>query len=403
METHESDPYQELREKTDKSLEDERDKTDEYLDKKNKAVEKDTSDTISLNRLAADKDRESQRADVDLDTEHQRDVAGIQAPRLDDTSLLQERERSDKALQEERKQEDRARIKERFQRRLIAEALLEKIRKETDSNLLDERVSIDLESEHNSNLLSGEQTSHDLTKSALLTRDQYLAIVSHDLQNPLVAISLGAHLMRRDLSKDPVDTASLLENLKIIEQSASSMDRMISDLLDVERMEHDKLILKPERVDLRDVLQECMDLFAPVVSSKSFSMTFHACPKPIFADLDRDRILQVLSNLIGNSLKFTPNGGAIELSARKQGTTVEISVTDNGPGIPEEKKAQIFDKFSQLKIDDRRGLGLGLFISKLIVEAHKGHILVTSEVGKGSTFRFTLPLIASAFSTAKTG
>ena len=190
METHESDPYQELREKTDKSLEDERDKTDEYLDKKNKAVEKDTSDTISLNRLAADIDRESQRADVDLDTEHRRDEGGNQAPQLDETSLLQERERSDKALQQERKQEDRARIKERFQRRLIAEALLEKIRKETDRNLLDERVSIDLESEHNSSLLSGEQTSHHLTKVALLTRDQYLAIVSHDLQNPLVAISI---------------------------------------------------------------------------------------------------------------------------------------------------------------------------------------------------------------------
>ena len=403
MESNETDPVQELREKTDQSLEDERSKADESLDKKGKRVEEETSDTIRLNRLAADKDRENQRADVDLDTEHRRDEAGSRAPRLDDTSLLQERERSDKALQEERKQEDRARIKERFQRRLIAEALLEKIRKETDSSLLDERVSIDLESEHNSSLLSGEQTSHHLTKVALLTRDQYLAIVSHDLQNPLVAISIGAHLMRRDLSKDPVDIASLLENLQIIEQSASSMDRMISALLDVERMEHDKLVLKPERVELRDVLQECVDLFAPVVSSKSFSMTFHACPEPIFADLDRDRILQVLSNLIGNSLKFTPNGGSIELSARKQGAMVEISVTDNGPGIPEEEKTQIFDKFSQLKIDDRRGLGLGLFISKLIVEAHKGRIWVTSDLGKGSTFSFTLPLVGSASSAAKTG
>jgi signal transduction histidine kinase len=121
-------------------------------------------------------------------------------------------------------------------------------------------------------------------------------------------------------------------------------------------------------------------------------MTIHTVPESIVADLDHDRILQVLSNLIGNSLKFTPNGGTIELSARKQETQVEISVTDNGPGIPEDAKEQIFERFSQLKRNDRRGLGLGLFISKWIVEAHGGHIWVTSEVGKGSTFSFTLPL-----------
>jgi len=99
--------------------------------------------------------------------------------------------------------------------------------------------------------------------------------------------------------------------------------------------------------------------------------------------------------LIGNSLKFTPKGGTIDLSARKQETHVEISVTDNGPGIPEQAKAQIFERFSQLKINDRRGLGLGLFIAKWIVEAHKGRIWVTSEVGKGSRFSFTIPLTIS--------
>jgi chemotaxis family two-component system sensor kinase Cph1 len=103
----------------------------------------------------------------------------------------------------------------------------------------------------------------------------------------------------------------------------------------------------------------------------------------------------VLSNLIGNSLKFTPKGGAIELSARKQETQVEISVTDNGPGISKQTQERIFEKFSQLKMNDRRGLGLGLFIAKWIIDAHKGHIWVTSNVGKGSTFSFTLPLTIS--------
>ena len=121
-----------------------------------------------------------------------------------------------------------------------------------------------------------------------------------------------------------------------------------------------KLRLKPDRVDLRTILQDFVTLFSPIVSSKSFSMTIHPYPEPIFADLDHDRILQVLSNLIGNSLKFTPNGGTIELSVRKQETQVEISVTDNGPGVSKQTQARIFEKFSQMKMNDMRGLGLGL-------------------------------------------
>ncbi len=288
---------------------------------------------------------------------------------------MQEREGSDKSQAVERGEEDRARAEERVQKQLIAEteAFLEKERKNTNSALLEERVHVDLE---------------------LITRDTFLAIVSHDLKNSIVAISIAAGLMRRGLSKD-VDPVSFLKHLGGIEQAAEGMDRMISDLLDVERMAHDQLKLKLENIDCRALLQECVDLFAPIVSSKSFSMTIHTSTEPIFANIDHDRILQVLSNLIGNSLKFTPNGGTIELSVRKQETQVEISVTDNGPGIAEEAQVQTFERFSQLTMNDRRGLGLGLFIAKWIVETHKGRMWVTSELGKGSTFSFTLPLTGS--------
>ena len=291
-----------------------------------------------------------------------------------DSLLTQERERVDEVHTAEREEEDRARTEEQFQKQMIAEALLENERKETDRNLLDERVHADLE---------------------LTTRDQFLTIVSHDLKNSIVAISMVARVIRSGLSKHPVDPAGLLKNLGIIEQTTTGMDRMISDLLDVEQMAHGKLQLKSERFDLLVLLQECVDLFAPIVSGKSFSMTIDTSPQPIFADFDHDRILQVLSNLIGNALKFTPNGGTIGLSARKQETQVEISVIDNGPGIPQQAQAEIFKRFSQLKLNDRRGLGLGLFIAKWIVEAHKGRIWVTSDPGKGSTFSFTLPLSVS--------
>ena len=368
MEANEKESSQELRGKTDKSIEVERDKTDEYLERKTEKVEEKTSERVRSIRLATDKARESQREEVDLDKAkaYQREGA--------EKFLIQERERSDKSQAIERKEEDRARTQERLQKQLIAEALLDNERKRTDSNLLDEREQADLD---------------------LITRDQFLAIVSHDLKNSIVAISIVGSLMRSELSKDTVDAVSLLENLGRIEQAATGMNRIISDLLDVEGMAHGKLQLKPEKVDLRALLQECVDLFAPLVSSKSFSMTIHTSHEPIFAELDHDRILQVLSNLIANSLKFTPNGGTIELSARKQETHVEISVTDNGPGIPEQAHVQIFERFSQLKMNDRRGLGLGLFIAKWIVEAHKGRIWVTSGPGKGSTFSFTLPLTVS--------
>ena len=376
METNEQESSQELRDKTDKTLEDERQKTDEHLEQKTQEVEEKTSEKLRSIRLATDKARESQREEVDLVKDHQREVTGISPTRLDEKLLVQEREGSDKSQAIERGEEDRARTEERVQKQLIAEteALLEKERKNTNSALLEERVHLDLE---------------------LITRDHFLAIVSHDLKNSIVAISIAAGLIRRGLSKDAVDVVSLLKHLGGIEQAAEGMNRMINDLLDVERMAHDQLKLKLDNVDFCALLQECVDLFAPVVSSKSFSMTIHTSTEPIFANVDHDRILQVLSNLIGNSLKFTPNGGTIKLSARKQGTQVEVSVTDNGSGIPEEAQVQIFERFSQLTMNDRRGLGLGLFIAKWIVEAHKGRIWVTSEEGKGSTFSFTLPLTGS--------
>jgi signal transduction histidine kinase len=335
MEAEETEPSQELREKTDQSLEEERKKTDEHLEQQTREIEEKTSEEVRSIQRAAEEPGRSQAV--------------------------------------KREEEDRAWTQERFQKELIAEteALLERERQNTDSSLLEERTHADLE---------------------LITRNQFVAIVSHDLKNSVVAISIRARLIRSRLSKGALDAVGLLEHIGVLEQAAEGMRRMINDLLDVERMAQDKLTLKPERVDLRALLQECMDLFAPIMSSKSFSMTSHVPSEPIFARVDHDRIIQVLSNLIGNSLKFTPDGGAIELSARKRETEVELSVTDNGPGIPEQAKARLFERFSQLEINDRRGLGLGLFIAKWIVEAHGGHIWVTSDVGKGSTFSFTLPL-----------
>ncbi|NWF73143.1 MAG: hypothetical protein HXY51_08930 [Nitrospirae bacterium] len=395
MGTNDTETSPDLREKTDESLKDERGKTDEIIIRKSKKAEDKTIDTIRVNRLAADADRETFRAETAIDEAEDRHAdTGVQPSQLGDERLILERERSDNAQSVERETEDRARENERVEKRLISDAVLERERKETDRNLLEERGRLDLEAAHTSALLTHEKASHGRTKTALVTRDQYIGILSHDLGNPLAAISIATRLMRKGLSNDTVDTVSLLGNLGIIEQGAAFMNRMISDLLDVERMANSKLILSPERVEVRALFQECVGLFAPIVSNKSFSMTV-TCPEGLVADIDHDRILQVLSNLIGNALKFSPQGSTIELGARKQDNKAEISISDNGPGIPKDKMKHIFKKFSQIKTNDRHGLGLGLFISKSIVEAHKGQIWVTSGPGKGSTFRVTLPLTSS--------
>lgn len=336
MEADKTTFSQKLREQTDESLEEERKKTDEHLEQQVQEIEVKTDEEVrSIQRTA-------------------------------------EKHNAPDAFQKT-DQEARARIQERFQKALIAEteALLEKERQKTDISLLEERIHID---------------------SELTTRNQFLAIVSHDLQNSVAGILIRARLMRKGLFGDQMDTGSLLDNIGIIEQAATGMHRMINDLLDVERMAQGKLLLKPERIDVKALVHECMDLFAPVVASKSFAMSSDFPSEPMLVHCDHDRILQVLSNLIGNALKFTANGGTITLSARKHESEVEVSVTDNGPGIPDDAKAKLFEKFSQLKMNDRRGLGLGLFIAKWIIDAHNGRIWVTSNLGKGSTFSFTLPL-----------
>jgi signal transduction histidine kinase len=362
-------PVKRSRSKTDKSLLEERHKTDSVIKIKREKAENEADEDTRKNRKLADTDLKKTREKID------RSKIGRQYDESD-KKLFKERERSDKAQAKARDEEDKVRDKERFKKRLIAESLLESERKATDSNLLEERQRSD--------------TDHTQTKEELITRDEFIAVVSHDLKNPLSAIHIGAHLLRAVLTKG-APKESLYKYLEMIEQSASSMDRLISDLLDVERMSHSKFLITTKKNNISDLLQECSDLFAPIVLNKSSSMTIETTNEEMFAEIDHDKILQVLSNLIGNALKFSPKGSVITLAAKNLGQEVEISVTDDGPGISEDKKTKIFERFSQLKSEDRRGLGLGLYITKWIVEAHKGKIRVNSHVGKGSSFIFTLP------------
>ena len=226
------------------------------------------------------------------------------------------------------------------------------------------------------------------SQQAVRAREEVLAIVSHDLRNPLNAITLGASLLQTSENLSDDDR----EQLDAIVVSARRMSRLIADLLDVTRLEGGKrLPIEPAPVAVTEVLHEAQELFRVQASVATVSIDYDA-PGGAVVHADRDRVMQVLSNLIGNALKFTPPGGRISVRAALRDAEVLVSVSDTGPGIPHEHLDHIFNPYWQAKRAERLGAGLGLPIARGIVEAHGGRIWAESEPGEGTTFFFTLPL-----------
>jgi signal transduction histidine kinase len=235
------------------------------------------------------------------------------------------------------------------------------------------------------------------SQQAVRAREEVLAIVSHDLRNPLSAVSLGASLLQMSESVSDEDR----EQLDTIVVSAKRMNRLIADLLDVTRLEGGKrLPVELGSVEVTDMLQEAEELFRAQSGVAQVSMVYRADENVPPVHADRHRVMQVLSNLIGNSMKFTPPGGRIEVSGTLRGGEVLFAVADTGPGIPKENLSDIFSPYWQAKRTERMGAGLGLPIAKGIVEAHGGKIWVESDPGSGTQFYFTLPVDTNAESRA---
>jgi len=381
------------RKKTDESLIAERDKTNESLTDAIAKTEDQTDKVVQEDRIEADQTTSSSRAEADSRRNSERKALGNDGKeerKNDENRVLDERRRADTAVERERSRADVAIEKEREIKKTIESRVLDQEREQTDKNLLVERTQTDTEVYLASTLLSAEIAEHSKTKVRLTTRDEFLAIVSHDLRNPIEGISSCAGMLLEDSSYQEMNS-EVKQWIGFIKRYADTSMRLISDILDMERIAEGKLqlVLKPQCVG--DMLRDSMESFFHTALAKTVFL--RAKPANIFSDVicDRDRVMQVLSNLIGNALKFTPEGGSIILSANQSETHVEISVSDTGPGIPENKKDYIFGCFAQLGSKDRTGLGLGLHISKMLVAAHHGRLWVESTVGQGSTFLFTLP------------
>lgn len=222
---------------------------------------------------------------------------------------------------------------------------------------------------------------------AVQTRDEVLGIVAHDLRNPLGAILMNASLVQRQQPQ----SAPCWKPAESIQRAANRMNRMIQDLLDVTRMEAGRLTVERRETRTTQLIADALE--AQRANAAAASVELRPVVSGEIPDIlaDRDRLLQVFENLIGNALKFTGRGGVVSVAAKPRDGEVVFSVSDTGAGIAADELPHVFDRFWQAHSARRRGVGLGLAIVKGIVEQHGGRVWVDSEAGRGSTFSFAIP------------
>jgi signal transduction histidine kinase len=346
------------RDKTDESLRVERQKTDQALVEKQAAVDEKAEDTVAEARSVADAVIATARVTAD---ELLRDGA---KRRLAPTLLAKQRTAEDEALETARTDADEALRAQREEEIRAIAALLPLERRKTDRRLLTERARAD---------------------DAVAHRDDFLGIVSHDLRDLLFGIVLSAAVLPDSASEDGGPK-------KRIQRYAARMNRLIGDLVDVAAIDAGQLKVVPAPGDWSALIDEVTTLFQPTAAAQGVALEIAIAERPLTMRFDHDRMLQVLANLIANSLKFTPSGGTIRVEVGKVANELRCAVYDTGSGIPKEMLEAIFQRFWQVQANDQRGVGLGLYISRCIVEAHRGRIWAESPGGVGSTLRFTLPI-----------
>jgi len=218
-------------------------------------------------------------------------------------------------------------------------------------------------------------------------RVEVLAVVAHDLRNPLSLIVTTTELLEEDLEPERRQ-----QILSIAKRAGKQMNRLIGDLLDTVQMQSRRLSLDLEDLSVATILAQADENSRPRAEARQILLTVILPDDNVFVRADALRVQQVLGNLIGNALKFTPPEGYVTVRAAPGNDEVVFHVTDSGPGIPAEQIPHLFEQFWQAR-SDKRGVGLGLTIAKGVVDAHGGRIWVESTVGSGSTFSFTLPIV----------
>ena len=350
---------------TDTSLDAERKKADQLLTERAAALEHAAAAVVELAREEADVlvERAREHTNAALDHAHE------PSERLEEVAAARDIE--DKLVEARRAAADALLLEEQRAHRRAMKNLLAIEREETDQRLQNER----------------ERADHRVT-----SRDDFFAMVSHDVRGLLSSISLSADALRHAPQHDANEFAR--EADRILRLTAR-MNRLVGDLLDVVGMEAGKLRIAPAPHDLRALLTETVESFQALAASRSLHLTATLPEAPMVTTFDSDRMLQVLSNLVSNAMKFTAAGGHITLGVARVAAGFDLTVADDGLGIAPDQLDAIFERFAQASARDRRGLGLGLYIARGVLEAHGGKLSVTSTPGAGSTFHATLPAAAA--------
>jgi PAS domain S-box-containing protein len=226
-------------------------------------------------------------------------------------------------------------------------------------------------------------------------REELLAIVSHDLRNPLNCIVASAGMLQRTAPSPQ----HALRPAHTILRAAERMERLISDLLDFAQINAGRLVVAQQTFEARSVIQDSLEIFKPLAAEKQIHLVADVRDDGLQLCCDHDRVLQILANLLGNAIKFTPEDGLVRVSAERVGRELSFEVADTGPGIAAEQLGRIWERFCSVNRSHTSGVGLGLFIAKGLVEAHGGRIWAESTLGAGTTFYFTLPLAAEALTS----
>ena len=226
-------------------------------------------------------------------------------------------------------------------------------------------------------------------EEGLRMREELLATVSHDLKNPLTTIRMNSEmLLTRHRAAQDLAAGTMA---KAIHESSNQMQRLIHDLLDLTKIESGRIKLDRRPHDADELISDLMKMLESQAKEQDIELYKDVHPGESIANCDKDRVLQVLLNLAGNSIKFTGKGGRIRIEAQATGEGIRFGVIDNGPGIPEEELPRIFDRYWQARRTGRGSAGLGLSIARGIVEAHGGRIWAESALHMGSRFFFTIP------------
>ncbi len=227
---------------------------------------------------------------------------------------------------------------------------------------------------------------YEASQEATRAREEVLAIVAHDLRNPLNAISMSAALLRQDVA--PRD----LPLVDRIQRAMARMNRLVGDLLDATCLEQGRLQVAIRREPAAAIANEAIDAVQPVAAARGCTIASDIADADAFVLADRDRLLQVFSNLLRNAIKFSPESGVVTVGLKRDGGSAIFSVADDGPGIEARYVDRLFDRYSTASPPSRDGAGLGLYIARGIIEAHNGCMRVESEGACGTRFVFSIPL-----------